>query len=103
MLAIVSDARASGYDWTAVDQAKARLDQANAQVAFTDLRSPFAGTITEQFQYPGDMAQPGTPTFTVMEGLVLAAFEPSERSVTVSVLLPAVLSVTVEVVEPLNS
>jgi len=56
-----------------VEQAKARLDQASAQLAFTDLRSPFAGTVTEQFQYPGDMAQPGSPTFTVMDLAVVTA------------------------------
>src|SRR5438445_8460507 len=32
LLAIVSDARASGYDWTAVDQAKARMNVSNLVV-----------------------------------------------------------------------
>jgi multidrug efflux pump subunit AcrA (membrane-fusion protein) len=50
-----------------VEQARARLAAADAQLQFTQLRSPFAGTITEQMQYPGDMAQPGTPAFTVMD------------------------------------
>jgi HlyD family secretion protein len=56
-----------------VEQAKAHLDQAEAQVTFTTLRSPFSGTITDQFQYPGDMAQPGTPTFIVMDLSVVTA------------------------------
>lgn len=56
-----------------VEQAKAHLAQADAQLAFTDLRSPFAGTVTDQFQYPGDMAQPGTPTFIVMDLSVVTA------------------------------
>lgn len=56
-----------------VAQAKAHLAQADAQLSFTDLRSPFAGTVTDQFQYPGDMAQPGTPTFIVMDLSVVTA------------------------------
>jgi HlyD family secretion protein len=50
-----------------VEQARARLAGANAQLQYTELRSPFAGTITDQMQYPGDMAGPGTPTFTIMD------------------------------------
>jgi multidrug efflux pump subunit AcrA (membrane-fusion protein) len=50
-----------------VAQAQARLAGANAGLQFTELRSPFAGTVTEQFQYPGDMAKPDTPVFTVMD------------------------------------
>jgi HlyD family secretion protein len=50
-----------------VDQAKARLALAEAQLQYSDLRSPFSGTVTEQFQYPGDMAKPDTPTFTLMD------------------------------------
>lgn len=50
-----------------VDQARARLATASANVQYTDLRSPFNGTVTEQFQYPGDMAGPGAPTYTVMD------------------------------------
>jgi multidrug efflux pump subunit AcrA (membrane-fusion protein) len=56
-----------------VDQAKARLAQARAQLQFMELRTPFAGTVTDQFQFPGDMAQPGTPTFTVMDLSVVNA------------------------------
>jgi len=56
-----------------VEQARARLAGANAQVQYTELRSPFAGTITDQMQYPGDMAAPGTPTFTIMDLAVMNA------------------------------
>jgi multidrug efflux pump subunit AcrA (membrane-fusion protein) len=56
-----------------VQQAEARLAQINAQLQYAELRSPFAGTITEQFQFPGDMAQPGTPSFTVMDLSVVIA------------------------------
>jgi multidrug efflux pump subunit AcrA (membrane-fusion protein) len=56
-----------------VEQARARLAAAQAQLQYTELRSPFAGTITEQMQYPGDMAQPGAPTFTVMDLSIMNA------------------------------
>jgi len=45
----------------------------NAQLQFTQIRSPFAGVITEQFQYPGDMAKPEVPIFTVMDLSVAVA------------------------------
>ena len=48
-------------------QAQARLKGSDAQIGYTKLVSPFAGTITEQFVYPGDMANPATPIFTVMD------------------------------------
>ena len=49
-----------------VEQAKAREAYAAVQVQFTELKSPLNGTITEQFMYPGDMAKPDAPVFTVM-------------------------------------
>jgi HlyD family secretion protein len=52
---------------TRVQQAKARQSLAAAQLQFTELHSPLTGTITEQFMYPGDMAKPDAPIFTVME------------------------------------
>jgi multidrug efflux pump subunit AcrA (membrane-fusion protein) len=56
-----------------VGQAKARLALADAQNQFTEIRSPFAGTITEQFMFPGDMAKPDVPIFTVMDLSVAVA------------------------------
>ena len=56
-----------------VAQAKARLGAAEAQLQFTELRSPFAGSVTEQFLYPGDMAKPEFPVFTIMDLSVVIA------------------------------
>lgn len=56
-----------------VGQAKARLALTEAQNRFTEVRSPFAGAITEQFMFPGDMAKPDTPIFTVMDLSVAVA------------------------------
>ena len=50
-----------------VDQAQARLSLVKAQLEFTEIRSSSAGTITEQFMFPGDMAKPEAPIFTVMD------------------------------------
>jgi multidrug efflux pump subunit AcrA (membrane-fusion protein) len=49
-----------------LDQARARLQATDAQLAYTVLASPFAGIITEQFAYPGDMAKPDAPLLTIM-------------------------------------
>ena len=49
-----------------IAQAQARLDAVNAQLEFTTIHSPFDGVITEQMMYPGDMAKPDGPIFTVM-------------------------------------
>jgi HlyD family secretion protein len=54
-------------------QAKARLQLIETQLQFTELRSPFAGNITEQFLYPGDMAKPETPIFTIMDLSIVVA------------------------------
>ncbi len=58
---------------SAVRQAQARLAYAEEQNQFTEIRSPFAGTITEQFVFPGDMAKPDSPLFTVMDLVAVVA------------------------------
>jgi multidrug efflux pump subunit AcrA (membrane-fusion protein) len=50
-----------------LDQAKAQLAAARATLGFSEIQAPFSGTITEQFLYPGDMAAPSTPIFTIMD------------------------------------
>jgi HlyD family secretion protein len=45
----------------------------NTQIEFSEIRSPFAGVVTEQFMYPGDMAKPELPIFTVMDLSVAVA------------------------------
>jgi HlyD family secretion protein len=55
------------------EQEKIRESFLNAQIEFSEIRSPFAGSITEQFAYPGDMAKPEAPIFTVMDLSVAVA------------------------------
>jgi HlyD family secretion protein len=50
-----------------VEQARAHLAGIKAQLDFTEIRSSSDGTITEQFMFPGDMAKPDAPIFTVMD------------------------------------
>ena len=56
-----------------VEQAQARLSLVKAQLDFTEIRSTSAGAITEQFMFPGDMAKPDAPIFTVMDLAVAVA------------------------------
>lgn len=56
-----------------VEQARARLAAIAAQVEFTAIRSRWNGVVTEQFMYPGDMAKPDAPIFTVMDLSVAVA------------------------------
>jgi RND family efflux transporter MFP subunit len=58
---------------TEAAQMKARLELIETQLEFSRLVSPFAGTITEQFLYPGDMAKPDSPVFTVMDVSIAVA------------------------------
>jgi len=50
-----------------IEQAKAKLANVEVQLQFAEIRSPFAGTVTDQFMYPGDLAKPENPIFTVMD------------------------------------
>jgi HlyD family secretion protein len=50
-----------------LDQARARLAEVEAQLEFTEIRSPFDGVITEQTMYPGDLAKPDAPIFILMD------------------------------------
>ncbi len=50
-----------------VEAAKARMAGAEAQLSYARITAPFAGTVTEQFMFPGDMARPDAPVFTVSD------------------------------------
>jgi HlyD family secretion protein len=50
-----------------VEQAQAHLSFMKAQLEFTEIQSVSSGTITEQFMFPGDMAKPDAPLFTIMD------------------------------------
>lgn len=52
---------------SALAQSRAREALASANLSFSEIRSPFNGTVTDQLVFPGDLANLGTPLFTVMD------------------------------------
>ncbi len=53
--------------------ARGRLQNAEAQVSFANLRSPINGTVTDRPFFPGETASTGTPVITVMDTSSLLA------------------------------
>jgi multidrug efflux pump subunit AcrA (membrane-fusion protein) len=56
-----------------LEQAQAHLSLVQTQLDFAEIRAASTGTITEQFMFPGDMAKPDAPIFTVMDLAVAVA------------------------------
>lgn len=50
-----------------LSSAKAQVEGARATLGYSRILAPFSGKITGQFAYPGDVAQPAAPIFTVMD------------------------------------
>jgi HlyD family secretion protein len=50
-----------------LSSAEAQVKGATAMLGYSRIYAPFSGKITEQFAYPGDVAQPAAPIFTVMD------------------------------------
>ena len=50
-----------------VQSARGRLESAQAQVAYSEVRSPMTGVVTDRPLYPGEMATTGAPLLTVMD------------------------------------
>jgi multidrug efflux pump subunit AcrA (membrane-fusion protein) len=50
-----------------VESARGRYDATQAQVAYSEIRSPFAGVVTDRPLYPGELATTGVPVMTVMD------------------------------------
>lgn len=53
--------------------AQGRLENAEAQVSYTELRSPIDGVVTDRPLFPGETASGGTPVITVMDTRSLIA------------------------------
>lgn len=47
--------------------AKGKYEGAAAQLAYTEIRSPIDGVVTDRPTYPGETPAPGTPLLTVMD------------------------------------
>jgi HlyD family secretion protein len=50
-----------------VETAKGQYQSAQAQVAYSQIRSPIDGVVTDRPLYPGEMAAAGAPLLTVMD------------------------------------
>jgi RND family efflux transporter MFP subunit len=49
-----------------LESAKGKYHGAEAQLSYSDIRSPMDGVVTDRPFYPGEMASAGTPIITVM-------------------------------------
>jgi multidrug efflux pump subunit AcrA (membrane-fusion protein) len=50
-----------------LESAQGKYQGAEAQLSYSDIRSPISGVITDRPLYPGEMASAGTPLLTVMD------------------------------------
>ena len=50
-----------------VESARAHYQSAQAQVSYTEMRSPIGGVVADRPLYAGDIANPGSPLVTVMD------------------------------------
>ncbi len=48
--------------------AKARKNEVNALLSYTNIRAPFSGVITNSYVKKGDMARPGSPLISLEQG-----------------------------------
>jgi HlyD family secretion protein len=49
-----------------MESAKGRYDAAQAQLSYSEIRSPISGVVADRALFPGEMASAGTPLLTVM-------------------------------------
>lgn len=56
-----------------LESAQGKYEGANAQLSYSEIRSPIDGVVTDRPLYPGEMAAAGTPLLTVMNTLQVTA------------------------------
>jgi HlyD family secretion protein len=56
-----------------LSSAKAKYEAAEAQVSYSQIRSPIAGVVTDRPLFPGETATAGTPLITIMDTSSLLA------------------------------
>jgi len=84
----------NGQAQAALTDARARLVAAEKQLAYTVVRAPFAGVVAERDISAGDVVQPGTMLYTVVDPsqLQLQAEVPAEQIAAVHVGQPVTFS-----------
>jgi multidrug efflux pump subunit AcrA (membrane-fusion protein) len=65
-----------------LESAKGKYLGADAQLSYTEIRSPIDGVVTDRPLYPGEMAAAGTPLLTVMDtsSVIARAHIPQEQA-----------------------
>ncbi|HEV2114360.1 MAG TPA: efflux RND transporter periplasmic adaptor subunit [Terriglobales bacterium] len=78
-----------------LQSAKGKYLGAQAQLSYSELRSPIAGVVTDRAVYPGEMAPAGTPLITVMDlsQILAKAHIPQEQAALLKAGDAATLSV----------
>ncbi len=72
-LSSVSDAATRQLAQGQLASAKGKFEAAEAQVSYSEIRSPISGVVTERPLFPGETATAGTPLLTVMDTSSLLA------------------------------
>jgi len=88
--------RASIAAQAALEDANSRLAGAQRQYRNTTVTSPFAGIVSERPVSPGDVVQPGTALFTIVDpsSMRLEASVPAEQLSTIRVGVPVAFTVS---------
>lgn len=88
----VVEQRSSAH--ASLDNARSQLASAQKQLAYTEARAPFAGVVSERDVSAGDVVQPGSPLFSVVDPsrLQLQAAVPAEQIASVVVGAPVSFS-----------
>ena len=79
-----------------VEAARGHLQSAEAQVTYSEVRSPISGVVADRPLYAGEMASAGTPLLTVMDisRVVARVNVPQSQAATVKVGQPATITQT---------
>jgi multidrug efflux pump subunit AcrA (membrane-fusion protein) len=74
--------------------AKGKYEGAVAQLAYTEIRSPINGVVTDRPSYPGETPPPGTPLLTIMDtsSVIAHAHIPQNDAALLKVGDPATLT-----------
>jgi multidrug efflux pump subunit AcrA (membrane-fusion protein) len=74
-----------------LDAAKARYDNAAAQLSYAEIRSPISGVVSDRPLYAGEMAQSGTPIVSVVQitSVIARANIPVKEASDIKVGMPA--------------
>ena len=78
-----------------LQSAKGKYLGAQAQLSYSEIRSPIDGVVTDRPLYPGEMAAAGTPVLTVMDtsSVIARAHIPQEKAALLKLGDPATITV----------